>query len=60
MAKAMSIAGMIVAGLVGVMFAVDPILGFPFGGASLTMDVGIVAAAAILAYLSWSTFRENL
>jgi hypothetical protein len=59
MAKAMSIAGMIVAGLVGLMFAVDPILGFPFGGASLLMDIGFVVSAGILAYLSWNAFRDN-
>ena len=32
--------------------------GIPFDGASKTMDVGAVVAAAILGYLSWDELRE--
>ena len=59
MAKAMSIAGMVVAGLLVVVFAADLALGIPFGRQQTTTDVGFVVGAAILAYLSWSAFRDS-
>jgi hypothetical protein len=58
MAKAMSIAGMVVAGLLFFAFGFDLALGFPFGGQEILMDVGFVVSAAILGYLSWDAFRE--
>lgn len=60
MAKAMSIAGMIVAGLLALIFLADVIPGvnIPFGGISMTTDLGFVVSALILAFLSWSAFRE--
>jgi threonine/homoserine/homoserine lactone efflux protein len=59
MAKAMSIAGMVVAGLLFVVFAADLALGIPFGRQQTMTDVGFVVGAAILAYLSWSAFRDS-
>lgn len=60
MAKAMSIAGMVVAGLIALVFLADMIPGvnIPFGGISLTTDVGFFVSALILAYLSWNSFRD--
>jgi hypothetical protein len=61
MGKAMSVAGMIVGGLVAVMFAVDIFLNIPFGGPSrggLFADIGLSLCGAILAYLGWNAFRE--
>lgn len=58
MGKAMTIVGMIVAGLIAVMFGMDMILGFPFQGANFTMDIGFLVCALILAYMSWNAFRD--
>lgn len=58
MPKALTIAGMVVAGLVLLVFALDLALGLPFGGATMVMDILFVVAALILGYMSWSTYRE--
>ena len=63
MSKAMTIAGLVVAGLIGLVFASDLLLGAPFGGTSdrpmgLMMDLGSIISAAILGYMSWSAMRE--
>jgi hypothetical protein len=61
MAKAMSIAGMVVAGLLALVFGLDliPGLGIPFSGAQKLTDIGFVISAAILGYLSWNAFRDS-
>lgn len=59
MAKALSIAGMVVAGFLLVVFAADLALGIPFGRQQTMTDVGFVVSAAILGYLSWSAFRDS-
>jgi hypothetical protein len=59
MSKALTIFGMVVAGLLGLAFLLDMIVGIPFGGAKFTMDVGGAVAAGILGYISYSTFREQ-
>ena len=63
MSKAMTIAGLVVAGLIGLAFASDLLLGIPFGGTSdrplgLMMDLCSIISAAILGYLSWSAMHE--
>ena len=59
MSKALTIFGMVVAGLLGLMFALDMIVGIPFQGAKIVgMDIGGLLAAAILGYLSFTSFRE--
>jgi len=58
MSKAMTIAGMVVAGLIGLMFALDLAADIPFGGHSNLMDIGAIVSAAILGYLSWDAFRD--
>jgi hypothetical protein len=58
MSKALTILGMVVAGLVGVVFALDLAAGFPFSRANVTMDVGAIIAAAILGYLAWDALRD--
>jgi hypothetical protein len=60
MPKALSIIGMLVAFLILLVFALDIAMGIPFGGtkASSAMDIGMIIASGILAYLSWSAFRE--
>jgi hypothetical protein len=59
MAKAMSIAGMVVAGLLVLAFGVDLVIGIPFSGANKTTDVGFVISGAILGYLSWNALRDS-
>ena len=59
MPKALTIFGMVVAGLLGVAFLLDMIVGIPFGGAQFKMDIGGLIAAAILGYIGFETFREQ-
>lgn len=58
MPKALSISGMVVAVLLLLIFGLDLALKFPFNHASMSMDIGFVVCSIVLAYLSWSTFRE--
>jgi hypothetical protein len=60
MPKALTISGMVVAGLLLLLFGLDLALKFPFGGASRMVDAVFVLCSAILAYMSWSTFREQV
>lgn len=61
MSKAMTIAGMVVAALVFLVFVMDLAAGIPFGSTqtSYAMHIGAIIAAAILGYVSFSTFREQ-
>jgi hypothetical protein len=54
----MTIVGMVVAGLVGLVFLLDLVAGIPFGGASMMMNIGAIIGAAILGYLSWDAMRD--
>ena len=58
MSKALTIFGMVVAGLVALMFIADMAIGLPFGKASWTMDIGAVIGAGILGYLAWDAYRD--
>jgi hypothetical protein len=59
MAKAMSIAGMVVAGLLTLVFAADLAIKVPFGRVGPATDIGFLISAVILGYLSWNAFRDN-
>lgn len=54
MTKPLALVGLIVSGLVAVLFAADLAAGFPFQRVSIAADVGFLVAGLILAYLSWS------
>jgi hypothetical protein len=58
MGKAMSIAGMVIGGVLTLVFALDLVLKIPFGGRVLMMDIGFVVCGLILTYLSWNAFRD--
>ena len=58
MGKGMTMAGMVVAVLIFVLFALDLITGFPFKRASLPMDILLVLCGVGLGFLSWSTLRD--
>lgn len=59
MGKAMSIAGMVVGSTLAVVFALDLLLGIPFGGRVPLMNIGFLVCSTILAYLSWNAFRDS-
>lgn len=59
MSKAMTIAGMVVAALLVLLFGADLAAGIPFGGAQPIMNIGALFGAGILGYLSFTTFREQ-
>ena len=58
MSKILSIAGMAVSALVFLVFVLDMALGIPFGGANSTMNICFIVVSLILAYMSWSSWRE--
>lgn len=59
MDKKLCIGSLAVAGVMLVLFLVDIIAGFPFGGgAFVTIDVIGLLASAVLAYLAFSALRE--
>ncbi|MDA1040142.1 MAG: hypothetical protein O3A37_07645 [Planctomycetota bacterium] len=52
--KLIPLVGMVLAGLIGIIFLADLAAGFPFGRVSVAADVGFVVTSAIIGYLSWS------
>lgn len=58
MPKALTITGMVVSGLLLLLFGLDLALAMPFRRPSMLLDATFVICSLILAYLSWSTYRE--
>ncbi len=56
--KLLPLTGMVVSGLVGILFLADLAAGFPFRRVSVGLDIGFVIASLILAYLSWSVVEK--
>ena len=59
MPKMLAICGMVVSVVVLLVFGLDLAVGQPFQKISMPMDIGFVVAAVLLAYMSWTTFREQ-
>ena len=59
MPKAFALLGLIVAICLLLVFGADLSVGFPFKKLSPKMDIGFVICGGLLAYLSWTTFREQ-
>jgi hypothetical protein len=59
MPKALCISGLVVSGLVIILFAFDLAVGIPFRRASVMMDVSLLVSAALLGVISWFTLREQ-
>jgi hypothetical protein len=59
MPKALCMSGLVVSGLVIILFAADLAVAQPFHRASVTMDVSLLASAVLLGLLSWFTLREQ-
>ena len=58
MSKMMPFIGMIVSGLVGILFIADLAAGFPFQRVSVAADIGFVLSSVILAFMSWSIMEK--
>ena len=54
MSKILAFTGLIVSGLVTILFIADLAAGLPFQRVSVAVDVGFVIAGLLVAYLSWS------
>lgn len=50
----LSLSGLILSGIVVVLFVADLAAAFPFQRVSVAADVGFILAGLILGYLSWS------
>jgi hypothetical protein len=59
MPKALCMSGLVVSGLVIILFAADLAARIPFGRASVVMDVAFLVSAALLGLISWFTLREQ-
>jgi len=51
--------GMIVSGLVGILFIADIAAGFPFQRVSIAADIGFVLSSLILAIMSWTIMEKT-
>jgi hypothetical protein len=60
MPKALTVSGMVIAVVLVLMFGLDLAVAVPFDRASKWMDVSLLICAALLGYMSWSTFREQV
>lgn len=60
MPKALCILGIAISALVLIVFSLDLVLGMPFNGVNKIMDIGFIVCSGILAYLSWTTLREQV
>ncbi len=54
MSKALAFTGLIVSGLVVILFVADLAAAFPFRRTSILADVAFILSGLITAYLSWS------
>jgi hypothetical protein len=52
--KALAFTGLIVSGLVVILFLADLAAAFPFRRTSILLDVAFIVSGLITAYLSWS------
>ena len=62
MEKRLCFVGMAVAGVLFIIFLLDMFTGIPFGlrGVSTPLEVIILICCALLGYLSWDAFREQV
>jgi hypothetical protein len=59
MPKALAILGIAISSLLLLIFGLDAFLGFPFGGEAFWTDIIFCVCAIVLAYLGYSTYREQ-
>ena len=53
MSKLLALVGLLVSGIVAVLFIADLVAGFPFQRVSVATDVGFLVSGLLVAYLSW-------
>ena len=58
MSKVLTIGGLVVSGLLTILFGFDLAISIPFGRVSLLMDISFLCCALMLAYMSWATMRD--
>lgn len=58
MSKVLTIVGMVVSGLIALLFGLDLVASVPFGGANTLIDIGMLIAALALGYSSYEAMRE--
>lgn len=58
MEKWLCLATIAVSGLLILVFALDLALRIPFGGLSAIVDILSIAAAGIVGYLGWNSYRD--
>jgi hypothetical protein len=58
MPKALTTSGLVVSGLLLLVFGADLATKLPFHRASMWMDIAFVIGSAILGYMSWSAMRD--
>jgi hypothetical protein len=56
--KVLSFSGLIVSGLIVILFVADLAAAFPFQRKSVAADVGFILSGLIVAYLSWSIMER--
>lgn len=54
MSNVLSLAGLIISGVVVILFVADLAAAFPFQRVSVAADIGFILAGLLVAYLSWS------
>lgn len=59
MPKVLCISGIVIAVLILILFSLDLAVSFPFQRVNVTMDIVFMVCALGLAYLGWSTLREQ-
>lgn len=59
MLKVMPFVGMVMSGLVAILFLADLVAGFPFQRVSILNDIGFLLSSGILAYMSWTIMEKS-
>lgn len=54
MSNVLSLAGLIISGVIVILFVADLAAGFPFQRVSAAADIGFILAGLLVAYLSWA------
>ncbi len=57
--KALAFTGLIVSGLIVILFFADLAVAFPFGRTSILLDFAFIVSGLITAYLSWSILDHS-
>lgn len=52
--KPLAITGLLISGLIVILFLADLVAGFPFRRVSIFLDVAFLVGGLIVAYLSWA------